>query len=84
VSCQTLLAQHGYADLDDASRKLSSSIPRVISVPFNPAASKNVLNGTLLDIVDTMKDAANRAPIQMPPMDQWLKTRPAPPAHLAA
>ena len=26
--CHRLLAENGYADLDDASRKLSSSIPR--------------------------------------------------------
>ena len=79
-----MLAQHGYSDLDDAGRKLSSSIPRVISIPFNPASSKNVLNGTLLDIVDTMKAAANQPAIPIPPLEQWLKTRPPPPPSLAA
>ena len=80
AGCQQVLAQNEYADLDDASRKLSASIPKIISVDFNPAASTNVLNGTLLDIVAAMRQATSTRRESIPSMEAWLKTRPAAPA----
>ena len=36
-------------DVDDLSWKLSSTLPSIISIGFNPSASKNVLAGTVTD-----------------------------------
>ena len=49
-SAKKCLADHGYADLADASEKLSA-VPKIISIDFNPSASKNILKATFQDIL---------------------------------
>lgn len=56
----------------DAAYKLSSVLPKVISVPLNPAASRNVLAATLCDLTEAIQYAK---PVQLPNYDDWLDTR---------
>lgn len=51
-----LLVDHGVQP-SDAARKLSATLPKMISTPFNPSASKNVLHSTLEDVVEQIRKA---------------------------
>ena len=51
-----LLTQNGL-ELVDVAWMLSSTLPNIISVAFNPSASRNILNATVSDIVDAIKNA---------------------------
>lgn len=48
------LAENGYDDLQSASQKLLT-LPKLISKKFDPSASKNVLNGMMMDVVDLLQ-----------------------------
>ena len=56
-------------NVDDLTWKLSSTIPEMISVGFNPSASKNVLAATIADIVHAVRSAK---PLMVQPREQWL------------
>ena len=58
-SAKGLLAEHGYADLAEASRRLLA-LPKMIAKPFEPAASRGLLRGMLDDIVDALQVAVER------------------------
>ena len=49
-------AEHG-VELEDAAWKLSSVLPSVISIAFDPCASRAVLGATVQDIIDAMLEA---------------------------
>ena len=51
-----LLADHG-VDVVDCAHKLSSVVPNIISVDFNPSGSRNNIMACLLDVVDSMQRA---------------------------
>ena len=57
--------------------KLSSIIPKTISLPFNPSASRNILKATQHDILAAIAAAkpANLARLQ--PREEWCKHRAA-------
>ena len=67
-----LLAQNGVTDLVDASYKLSCTLPKVISIPFDPSASRNVLRGTITDIAEAMSHART---LPLPDREAWLTSR---------
>ena len=67
-----LLAQNGVTDLVDASYKLSCTLPKVISIPFDPSASRNVLRGTITDIAEAMSHART---LPLPDKDAWYTCR---------
>ena len=67
-----LLAQNGVTDLVDAAYKLSSTLPKVISIPFDPSASRNVLRGTITDIAEAMSHART---LPLPDKDAWHTSR---------
>ena len=67
-----LLAQNGVTDLVDASYKLSCTLPKVISIPFDPSASRNVLRGTITDIAEAMSHART---LPLPDKDAWYTSR---------
>ena len=69
-----LLDQHG-VPLLDVTWKLSSMIPRVISIGFSPSASRNVLSATISDIVEAIRNAR---PLSLEPKEEWQRRRLAP------
>ena len=74
-----LLLEHNF-DLTEAAWKLSATLPAIISVGFNPSASKNVLSGMLADVIDEVHDAV---PMKLPSREglpAFLQKR----AHAAA
>ena len=66
-----VLAENDVA-LEDLSWKLSSTLPAIISIGFNPSASKAVLGGTTSDIVDAVRKGAV---VEMSSKDEWLRRR---------
>ena len=72
-----LLISHGF-ELRDAAWRLSSVVPKIISVDFATGASRNVLNATLADLKETMQRATA---VALPDdRDAWLASRPPPSA----
>ena len=81
--------------LDDAARKLSSVIPSMVSIPLDPFASRTVLAATLFDVVEAMKEALSKPPMQLMSHEEWCRSKEKaaalhgkaskpPPAHGAA
>ena len=69
-------------DIDDLAWKLSVTLPHIISIGFNPSASKNVLSAILKDITTAMSRATT---IELQPKAEWLsRTASATPAAPAA
>ena len=64
-----LLRDNGI-DLIDAAWKLSSTLPAIISIAFDPSASKNVLTTTIRDIAE---DISKAKPPIVPPKDSFLQ-----------
>ena len=60
-------------DLKDAAWKLSSTIPNVISVKFDPSGSQNNIMAAILDLVDAMRVATPVTPDKK--FDEWLAAR---------
>jgi hypothetical protein len=59
----------------DAAFKLSTAVPNMISLPFNPSASGGVIQATLVDIVAAMNTAK---PMPQPTgREDWIKRRSA-------
>ena len=52
-----VLRDHGYDDLTDVAYRLSSSVPKIISMTLNTGASRNVLDATIKDVMDSMDEA---------------------------
>ncbi len=48
------------------------ALPKVISIPFDPSASRNVLRGTITDIAEAMSHART---LPLPEKDAWLSSR---------
>jgi len=71
-----LLISHGF-ELRDAAWRLSSVVPKIISVDFATGASRNVLNATLADLKETMQRATA---VALPDKEAWLAARPPPSA----
>ena len=71
-----LLISHGF-ELRDAAWRLSSVVPKIISVDFATGASRNVLNATLADLKETMQSATA---VPLPDKEAWLASRPPPSA----
>ena len=55
-----------------AVASLVSTTPKVISIPFDPSASRNVLRGTITDIAEAMSHART---LPLPDKDAWLTSR---------
>ena len=68
----TVLLENGI-DLKLAAWKISSTIPNVISVPFNPSGSQNNITGSLLDLVEGIHSAVP-VPLEKS-YDDWLAAR---------
>ena len=67
-----LLVEHGH-DLVQAAYKLSSRLPKVISVHLDTCASRNILNATVQDLVAAMRHAV---PLPLPvTFEEWVKMR---------
>lgn len=60
-------------DLVEAAWKLSTTIPNVISVHFNPSGSQNNIAASILDLVEAIY-GANSRPIDTP-FEQWAAHR---------
>ena len=69
-----ILIEHGL-DPESAAWQLSCTLPSVISIGFNPSASKNVLSATVADIAEAIKKAVPLSASQ--PKYQWLAARAA-------
>ena len=67
-----VLRDHGYEDLTDVAYRLSTIIPKTISVPLNTGDSRNRLHASIDDVVSAMKEA--RAP-NLPDKAAWLTAR---------
>ncbi len=67
-----VLVENGI-DLKVAAWKLSSTIPNVISVDFNPSGSQNNIMGSLLDLLEGL-NAAHPVAIEQT-FDEWLAAR---------
>ena len=67
-----VLRDHGYEDLTDVAYRLSTIIPKTISVPLNTGDSRNRLHASIEDVVSAMKEA--RAP-NLPDKAAWLMAR---------
>ena len=69
----SVLQQQG-VDVLDVAYKLSSTVPNIISVPFDSCASKNAIRAAILDLLDAMVRARPSAKL---PDDKeaWLKRR---------
>eukprot|EP00947_MAST-08B_sp_MAST-8B-sp1_P004339 g4339.t1 len=66
-------------DIVDCAWKLSVVIPQIISVEFNPSASKNIIAASIQDIVDAMSKAqpADDPSFAQPgAKEAWLARRP--------
>ena len=72
------LREHGVVDLAEAAWKLSSSVPNILSMPFNPSASRNTLAAMRADMCDCI---ANARALRLPKSDEaklrWLANRAA-------
>jgi len=55
-------------DLSYASRLLGSTIPEIISIQFNPSASRNMLAASVADVVSAMETAL---PMRVPTPEEW-------------
>ena len=69
-----LLEGQGVA-LDDAARKLSSVIPSMVSIAFDPFASRTVLAATVFDVVEAMNQALSKPPMQLMSAEEWSRTK---------
>ena len=67
----SLLEDEGI-DVAEAAWKLSLTLPAIVSTPFNPSASKNMLEATRRDILLEMEKAA---PLQLPSRERFLQRR---------
>ena len=67
-----VLAEQGI-DLKQTAWKISSTIPNVISVSFNPSGSQNVIMASVIDLIEGLRTAVP-VPISGS-FDEWLKTR---------
>ena len=67
-----VLRDHGYEDLTDVAYRLSTTIPKTISVQLNTGDSRNRLHASIEDVVNAMKEA--RAP-NLPDKAAWLAAR---------
>ncbi len=80
-SAAALLRDHGVPSLLDAAWKLSSVLPGIISVPFNPSASKNMLRASISDCVESIRLASSsrscgsKMPLALPSRDEWVRKR---------
>jgi hypothetical protein len=77
-----VLRDHGYEDLTDVAYRLSTTVPKTISVQLNTGDSRNRLHATIEDVVSAMKEA--QVP-NLPDKAAWLTARskmapPVPPA----
>ena len=60
-------------DLEDAAFKLSTRVPKVISIGLNTSASTNVLKGTIDDLLSAMRNAK---PTPLPQSrEEWMAAR---------
>ena len=66
------LLQDEGIDVAAAAWKLSLTLPAIISTPFNPSASKNMLEATLRDVVVAIEKAH---PLELPSRDKFLLRR---------
>ena len=68
-------------ELTTAAWKLSSVIPNVISVTFNPSGSKNNIQAAVLDLAEAIAEATSATPVALDSKAEaaWLKARSAPP-----
>ena len=73
-----LVVEVSKTDLTEAAYRLSTSVPQIISLPFNPSASKSVLAAMLADVQKAMAGAhaepwdATHTPLMK---DDWLAWR---------
>ena len=72
ASSRALLQANGISSLEDVAWKLSSILPKIISIDFNPSASRNVLNGMVDDICEAMSKAH---PLPLMERGAWQETR---------
>ena len=68
-----VLRDHGYEDLTDVAYRLSTVIPKTISVQLNTGDSRNRLHATIEDVVSAMQEA--RVPPNLPDKAAWLAAR---------
>ena len=59
-------------DVGELAWKLSSTLPNIISIGFNPSASRNVLAGSVTDVIEAIQKAK---PITVPPRAEWNRRR---------
>ena len=69
----SVLQQQG-VDVLDVAYKLSSTIPNIISVPFDSCASKNAIRAAILDLLDAMVRAKPSATLP-DGKEAWLQRR---------
>ena len=67
-----VLRDHGYEDLTDVAYRLSTIIPKTISVQLNTGDSRNRLHATIEDVVSAMQEA--KVP-HLPDKAAWLTAR---------
>ena len=67
-----VLRAHG-VELIEAAYKLSSTIPKTISLKLEIGASRRILEATIEDIASSIRGAA--LPPLSSPLDEWLQTR---------
>ena len=70
-SSAQLLSEHRI-NLVDAAFKLSTRIPKVISVQLDTCGSRNMLNATVADLISAMRAAK---PVPLPSREEWLEQR---------
>ena len=77
-----VLRDHGYNDLTDVAYRLSTIVPKTISVQLNTGDSRNRLHATIEDVVSAMQEA--KVP-HLPDKAAWLtaRTKMAPPLSSA-
>ena len=74
------MPQENGADITDMAFRLSTTIPKLISVDFNPSASKNMIMASIQDVLDAMqraKPADDRALQDPQGLEKWLVARSA-------
>ena len=52
-----VLRDYGYEDLTDVAYRLSTTVPKTISVSLNTGASRNMLRATIEDLVSSVEEA---------------------------
>ena len=68
-------------DLQTTAYKLSSVVPTVISVSFNPSGSKNAIQASVLDLAEAIRSAkVPTLDTEQDKVDAWLESRGQPPA----